>query len=831
MTLVRLCICVFVICGALQAAEVKPAADPAKPAEKLTAKGVEFFESKIRPVLTQRCYSCHSSQAKEVKGDLLLDTHDAVRKGGESGAAVVPGNPEESLLIQAIKHETYEMPPGDKLPDSVISDFEEWVKMGAPDPRTGKAAGSKKVSLAEARSFWAFRRPVQPAIPEVQDSKWPKSEIDRFILSKLEAKQLHPVRDADRETLIRRVYFDLVGIPPTPDQIDSFIHDTSSEAYSALIDRLLQSPQFGERWGRHWLDIARFGESSGKERNIPFPYAWRYRDYVIDSFNEDKPYDRFIREQIAGDLLQASTAAERNENLTATGFLAIGTKSLNERNREQYLMDQADEQIDVTTRVVLGMTVACARCHDHKFDPISQSDYYAVAGIFRSTEVLAGVQAGNNKTGYEGKFGSMSSGDAKPKHTPEQLEEIEKLQAELKEVRLRRQKLGSVNAAKLKGKASKKAQDAAERLNTRISRLEEQIKSLKTQSPTGGEPVMAVRDVAKPSNCRINIRGEVKDLGDEVPRGVPVVLAFDRTAKFDTDHSGRTQFASWLVNRENPLPARVMVNRIWAHLFGRGIVESVDNFGVLGDEPTHPELLDHLAIRFMSQGWSVKKMIKEIMLSRAYQMASVHQEAGYAADPDNRLLWRMNRRRLEAEAIRDSILAISGQLKLERPKGSLVEDNGAVEIGRRRGAVTQDYSTFAHRSIYLPFIRSRMPDMLTVFDAADPSLIVGQREVTTVATQALFMMNNPMVIQQATEAAKRVLYEAAANDQDRIRHAYRLILGREPSSEQRDRSLTYLREMERLIVDSSSTAEEKRLATWSSICQSLLASGEFRYVY
>jgi hypothetical protein len=425
----------------------------------------------------------------------------------------------------------------------------------------------------------------------------------------------------------------------------------------------------------------------------------------------------------------------------------------------------------------------------------------------------------------------MESGDIKPKHTPEQAAEIERLQDELREVRSRRVAVSSLKPAQLKGKAGKKAKESAERLDKRIDRLVEQLKQLKEQGASDGEPVMAVRDAPRPANCRINIRGEVKDLGDEVPRGVPVVLAFDRTAKFDTEHSGRTQFAAWLVSRENPLTARVMVNRIWAHLFGRGIVESVDNFGALGDEPTHPELLDYLAIRFMNQGWSVKKMIQEIMLTRAYRMGSFHQDAAYAVDPDNRLLWRMNRRRLEAEVIRDSILAVSGQLQLERPKGSLVEDNGSTEIGRRRGPTPPDYSTFMHRSVYLPYVRSRMPEVLTVFDVADPSLIVGQREVTTVATQALFMMNSPLVMEQAALTAKRVLYEAGTNDDDRIRHAYRLILGRGPSSAQRQQSLAYVKQMEKLLGDSASSAEEKRVAAWSSLCQTLIASGEFRYVY
>lgn len=816
-------------------------AEKKTPPEKLTAKGVELFESKIRPVLTQRCYSCHSAQAKEVKGGLLVDSRDALRKGGESGAAVVPGEIEESLLIQAIKHETYEMPPGDKLPDNVIADFEEWVRLGAPDPRVGGAAAGKKVPLAESRNFWAFRKPVAVAPPAVKDTAWPRSDFDRFLLAKLEAKQLHPVRDADRETLIRRVCFDLVGLPPTPEQIDAFLKDTASDAYSRLIDRLLQSPQFGERWGRHWLDVARFGESTGKERNVPFPYAWRYRDYVIDSLNKDKSYDRFLREQVAGDLLQASSASERNENVVATGFLAMGTKSLNERNREQYLMDQADEQIDVVTRAVLGMTVSCARCHDHKFDPITQADYYAVAGIFRSTEVLAGVQAGNNKTGYEGRFGSLESGEVKPKHTPEQLAEIEKLTAELKEVRAKRQAVANAisqnrkgtkgTKAKPKTKAGKKMGEAADRLDKRIATLEGQIKQLHEQGPTGGEPVMAVRDASKPSNCRINIRGEVKELGDEVPRGVPVVLAFDRSARFDTDHSGRTQFAAWLVSRQNPLTARVMANRVWAHLFGRGIVESVDNFGTLGDDPTHLELLDQLALSFMEQNWSVKKLIKQIMLTRAYQMASDHQDAAYAVDPGNRLLWRMNRRRLEAESIRDSILAVSGQLDLQRPKESLLKDNGATEIGRGKRKEGPDFTSFKHRSVYLPAVRGKVPEMLSVFDAADPSLIVGQRDVTTVATQALFMMNSPLVIQQSHATAKRILYESAADDENRVRQAFRLILGRGPTSQQRERSLEFIRRMEKLSAEGASPSAEQRLDAWSSLCQTLIASAEFRYVY
>jgi hypothetical protein len=813
-------------------------ATPAKEKEvKLTAKGVEFFESKIRPVLTQRCYSCHSNQAKEVKGGLLLDTRDALRKGGESGAAVVPGDVGESLLIQAIKHETYEMPPGDKLADNIIADFEEWVRMGAPDPRTNKTGSPKKVSLADARSFWSFKKPVRSTAPAVKNAAWPRSEIDSFVLAKLEASGLQPVADADRVTLIRRLYFDLTGLPPTPSEIDAFVSDRSSEAVSLVVDRLLESPQFGERWGRHWLDVARYGESTGKERNVAFPYAWRYRDYVIDAFNKDKPYDRFVREQISGDLLHTTSVAERNESLVATGFLAIGTKSLNERNREQYLMDVADEQIDVATRAVLGMTVACARCHDHKFDPIAQTDYYAVAGIFRSTEVLAGVRPGNNKTGYDGDFASMASGEAKPKRTPEQNAEIEKIADELKEARAFQARLKSVKEqaggkgakAKGKGPSIEKLKKAGQRIEQRISQLESQLEQAKETPAGGGIPVMAVQDSKNPANCKVNIRGEVKDLGPEVQRGIPVVLAFDRSSKFNTDNSGRTQLASWLVSRDNPLTARVMSNRIWAHLFGRGIVESVDNFGTLGDEPTHPELLDYLAVRFMENGWSVKTLIKEIVLSRTYQLSADHNEANYAIDPDNKMVWRMNRRRLEAEPIRDAILAISGKLDLKRPEGSLIQ-NAAVEIGRGKRP-EPNLANFLHRSVYLPYVRSRMPEFLTLFDAADPSLIVGQRDVTTVAPQALFMMNSPLVMEHATLAAKRILDQPSKSDDDRIDYAYRLIVGHYPTVEQRRRSLEYLANVQKLASESESSAESAKEAALASLCQTLIASAEFRYVY
>lgn len=797
-------------------------------AKELTAKGVEYFEKQIRPVLVQRCYSCHSSSVKEPKGGLVLDTRAGLRKGGESGAVIVPGNIEESLLIQAIKFEGLEMPPGNKLPDDVIHAFEKWVEMGAPDPRTGKPEASRKVNVAEARNFWSFKKPVKPQVPNVRDTSWPINDIDRFVLAKLEAKNMHPVADANRATLLRRLCYDLTGLPPTADQVIKFAGNGSQISFPAVVDHFLDSPHFGERWGRHWLDVARYGESTGKERNIAYPYAWRYRDYVIDSFNKDKPYDRFVREQIAGDLLPFKSAAERNENVIATGFLAIGTKSLNEKNREQYLLDVADEQIDVATRAVLGMTVACARCHDHKFDPISAADYYAVAGIFRSTEVLAGVRPGNNKTGYDGQYMKLSEGNG---YSAEQKKEMAKLADEMK---ADRDKLAQTTAALrfsgLKKDKKEKLKSEQDRLESRIKKHDKDMKAIRDNPGAGDEPVMAVHDSNKPANVQIRIRGEVKELGPEVPRGIPVVLATDRISKFETPQSGRQQLAAWMTSRDNPLTARVEVNRIWAHLFGKGIVESTDNFGSLGDDPTHPELLDYLAIRFMEQGWSVKKMIREIMLSRVYQLGSDHHAANYAVDADNHLLWRVNRRRLEAEAIRDSILSVSGLLDTNRPEGSLAKKFAGEEVGRGKAAAPKQNDVKC-RSVYLTIFRNSVPDILGVFDMADPSLIVPQREVTTVATQALFMMNSPFVAENTNATAKKLLAESGLKDTDRVIRLFLMTLNRPPTTSERTRSLAYLQEYEQLLDGKETPPLEKRVSAWASLCQTLMASGEFRYVY
>ena len=811
-------------------------------------KGLDFFEKKIRPVLVANCYQCHSASAKELKGELRLDTKQGTLKGGETGPAVVPGKPEESLILAALRHEDgVEMPPNKKLEDAVVADFTKWIEMGAPDPRRPNATTvGGKINIVEARKFWSFQPVKVPPPPAVKNEAWVRSAIDRYVLASLETKGLAPVADADRRTLIRRVYFDLIGLPPTPEEIETFASDSDPKALEKLIDRLLAMPQFGERWGRHWLDVARYGESTSKERNIPYPYAWRYRDYVYDSFANDKPYDQFVREQIAGDMLPAKTDEQRNEMLVATGFLAIGPRSLNNRNNEQYLMDQADEQLDVASRAVMGLSIACARCHDHKFDPIPTADYYAMAGIFRSTEVLSGVKRGNNKTGYEGEYAHLADTSAATKkevsaEDRKKLADLNRQLAEAKEEleRIRQQGKAKIAAAagdrpknKQQAKAAKKNKarkeiQLARRQEEVISDLQSQIDALQGKASAGGEPVMAVRDSKNPADCRINIRGEVNDLGDEVPRGYVRVLTFPQSPDINPEQSGRLQLAMWMTSKHNPLTARVMANRIWYHLFGRGIVETVDNFGALGEKPSHPELLDYLASRFVAEDWSVKKLIREVMLSRAYQLSSEHSDANYAADPDNKLIWRMNRRRLEAEAIRDSLLAVSGQLDLKRPAGSLTQSITGGEIGRRArtDGLLQDV-TF--RSAYLPMVRGLVPDFLNLFDVADAELVVGQRDVTTVAPQALYLMNSPFVLEQAETTAERLLAKTdLADDQARADYAFRLILGRPAQADEASAALEYIS----TCSSGEGNPQEQRLAAWTNFCQTLMASAEFRYLY
>ncbi len=835
-------------------------------AEKQSAAGIEFFEKNIRPVLVQKCYGCHSAESGKQKGGLSLDSREGIRTGGDSGHAVEPGNPKDSLLLHAMQYEDKEMqmPPqkeGGKLPDAVIANFEQWIRMGAPDPRdSAERAKMTPVAgmdwdLAKAKEFWAFQLPKVSPAPAVNDKAWPRSETDKFTLSALEAKGLKPVADADKSTLIRRVYFDLIGLPPRPDELDAFLSDKSPQAFEKIVDRLLASPQFGERWGRHWLDVARYAESTGKERNFTFPSAWRYRDYVVAAFNADMPYDQFVREQVAGDLYPHSSDEERNRQLVATGFLAMGPKGLNEKNKTQFTMDLVDEQIDVTTRAVLGMTVACARCHDHKFDPIPQKEYYALAGIFRSTETYYGTAGGKNRNGTS--LLPLAGGP-----TPEPAAAAPAAVAPTAPtIETRIQQLAAGNpkfAARLATMTPAQKRKAigkfADKLGTGATPLADTPAAASQPAPAiaanakgkknkknkgayaaapapipGQELCMGVLE-GRPMDTRLLVRGEIDQATEIVPRGFVTVMTNGQAPVIPSTSSGRKELAEWLTADSNPLIARVAVNRVWQHLFGNGLVPTEDNFGATGEKPTHPELLDSLAVQFMKDGWSTKRLVRSLVLSHTYQLSNAHDSFASEVDPDNHLLWRATQRRLDAEAIRDAMLTASGQLDATPPTGSLVSAVGDGYIGK--GINPDVFSNYASnkRSVYMPVVRDFVPDVLEVFDFAEPSLVVASRDVTNVPSQALFMMNDEFVRAQATAMAKRLL-ASPMDYSNRLNTAYQLALARTPTDAERKRADAYLlNEARALIPIKGGNKDEAALLSWSTFCQALFACAEFRYV-
>lgn len=817
--------------------------------ENPTASELEFFESKIRPVLAENCYECHSEEADKIKGELALDTREGLRRGGVSGPGVVPFKPDHSLLIEAVRYHDDEiaMPPknrGGKLPDTVIADLEEWVKMGAPDPRDGKSEITKKYDGQLAKDWWAYQPISNPAVPSIESTEWAKTEIDRFILAKLESEDLQPVRDADKASLLRRVFLDLTGLPPTPDFLAKFDMSDDPAVYERIVDWLLASPQFGERWGRHWLDVARYAETTGRDVNMTLPEAWRYRDYVVDAFNSDKPFDQFLREQIAGDLLAAKDEKKRAEHLTATGFLAIGPKGLNEINPRQFAVDLADEQIDAVTQAFLGMTVSCARCHDHKFDPITQADYTSLAGIFLSTETHFGTPGGVRARNagelipIEGEAGltvlgePMDSGEWKEKQRQQEM----------------------ILARRDEALATRRRGESAEgmsgfdivRMMTRAKQIEVEMAAY---NPDGSiKPrVMGVMDkptTAPPTdrgagrrriggpNAGPNIesgfeiiadsplfaRGDIEKERDEVPRGVPVFLAGGRRIDIADDTSGRLELADWIASPQNTLTARVAVNRVWYWLFGRGLVETVDNFGASGSTPSHPELLDYLARRFVENGWSTKSLIKDIVMSRVYQLDTVHAEENFQIDPDNKLLWRSNTRRLDAETIRDSMLAASGLLDKTPLKGSLIAEAGDGPVGGQRYMVLKEEEIAVangnKRSLYLPVARSVQPEVLAVFDFSEPSVVLGARDTTIVPPQALYLMNSDFVETQARALAERIMN--VSGFEQRFTTATRLTWCRDPYPEE--------------VAAARSLGSRNDIEAWTSLCRALFASADFLFI-
>jgi cytochrome c553 len=1098
------------------------------------ADDVEFFESKIRPILVDNCYKCHSATSKKLKGNLRLDTKEAMLKGGDNGPAIVPGNPEKSLLIQAIryKNEDLQMPPKEKLSDARIADLEAWVKMGAPDPRSGAAkpapatttttapaAAASAYDFATERKKWAYRRPVDPKIPVVRDHQWPQSDLDRFILAKLEEKNLPPTKPADKRTLIRRATFDLIGLPPTPEEIDAFVGDGSPDAFARVVDRLLASPHYGERWARHWLDVVRYTDSfdaRGIAGEADIPMAYRYRDWVVKAFNEDLPYDQFIMNQIAGDLLPAKKPQTFNaDGLVATGVYVIGEWGTGDADKEKMLTDIVDDQIDVTGKAFLGLTLACARCHDHKFDPIPTEDYYSLAGIFFSSHILpnpgqktAGsavlrlplaspqeldkrkqdqtrvaelgqqiekyldeqvglvarqeaakidaylaaawefkksIATGDKTTiadfaakralhpyalkqwvEFDGRTHAKSLSNfanningiaslsawhgADNADLPVALIHSGKLEAKFltvtlpprcvsvhptptgavavgwkspisgkvrlegrisdgdgvcgngvdwtttQELAVGRKALASgsignggmqrlaegTDAAKVQtvdvsagdviylsilpkdnnnscdttvveltitelngakrvwdlsadqmkladaGKSASgsdvwgfydlKNQPPATmpaNAQTVLAKWSDALKkpgdendlkaittevtqSLAKKDPQGGLyqtltdprgpfwagartdarhlPDQARRQIAKLQSERatlqqrldqpvpivhaiqeggtpqsmfpgiqdvpIHIRGRYDRLGPVAPRRFPRLIAGDKQKPI-TQGSGRVDLAKWIASSDNPLTARVMANRIWQHHFGEGIVRTANNFGKQGTPPTHPELLDWLALRFIDHGWSMKAMHRMIMLSATYQQSSLPDEKTYRADPDNLLLGRMNRHRLEAEALRDALLVVTDTLD------------------RTAGGPAQNDLNINRRTLYVMTIRSDRSNYRMLFDAADPVTIVEKRIDSTVAPQALFLLNHPFALAKTQALAKRVLAKKLTDDPARIDWLFRTLYARPPEANEID-----------LVMKALKTAHNGHddAAAWAEVCQILLCANEFIYL-
>ena len=850
------------------------------------AAALDFFEGKVRPLLVDNCFTCHSADTKP-SGGLRVDDIGGLITGGRKGPAVVPGKPEDSLLIKAITHAdgAPKMPPDAKLEPEEIAILTRWIAEGAvwPQHDLPEDFGQTPDHYEYLReSHWAWQPLQNPAVPAVDDAAWPRDDVDKFILAELEKRRMSPVADAGRVDLLRRVTFDLTGLPPTPGEIEAFLADESVDAFENVVDRLLGSTAFGERWGRHWLDVARYADSTGSARNLPYPHAWRYRDYVIDALNSDKPYDEFLREQIAGDLLPATSPAQKAEQLVATGFLALGVKDVNQRFKVRFEMDNVDEQIDTVTRAILGLTVSCARCHDHKFDPIPTADYYALAGIFTSTDLCAGLrnQMGGGGMAYYDTNLVLSLSATEPDEVASKAQ-IEAKQQELAEARKEFRKIRDGKDAKKKRADGKTNQMVARQ---KVNRIEAELLEL-TDPAAYGPVALGVRDAGAVSDTAIRLRGEAEQIGPVVPRGFLSLVDVPNARQVNPRQSGRLELAEWLSSPENPLASRVIVNRVWRHLYGEGLVTTVDNFGVTGDSPSHPELLDHLAQQFVDDGWSTKKLIRRLVLTRAYQLSSEATEAHLAVDPANRLLWRHTPRRLDGEEIRDAALAASGELDRTRPTQSPAKELKVREL-RNNGSEATEIAEAAlnsvHRSVYLPLLRGLTPTSLAVFDFAEQGMVTGRRETTTVAPQALYLLNDPFIRRQSLVLAELLLAQADAADADRITLAYLRTFGRTPDSVEIGQALDFLEAFEAALAtsfpaegiaqasipvandlrmrapveavkpeDAESdpdanpdaadqsdepaievvvTPRDARTAAWAGFCQALLGSAEFRYL-
>jgi mono/diheme cytochrome c family protein len=822
----------------------------------------DFFKEKVAPIFEANCVMCHGAGVQ--RSGLDLRSEEAALKGGARGPAVVPGNAEKSLLYRLVaRKEEPAMPMGtSKLSDAEIAVIAEWINGLSPKPvmamETIPTRQPGYSITAKDRQFWSFVKPSRPASPKVKDRRWARNEIDLFVLSKLEENGLRPNPAASPRELLRRVYFDLIGLPPSPEEMDEFLKNPSDAAYAKVVDRLLASPHYGERWGRHWLDLARYADSGGYEFDYDRPHAWRYRDYVIRSFNEDKPYNRFIIEQLAGDQLDGVDINTNPEALIPTGFLRNGPTVDNASN-EETRMDELDDMVATTSSVFLGLTVGCARCHDHKYDPIPQRDYYRMQAIFfpfqktdavmASKEEEAAYKARNKeidelirpyrrkiaeiekparekllaeKTEFHVRLAEMSSGFGDK--TREQFRE-ETAKRFAKEVNLQPEEIEAELSPEAL-KARKELQDEIDRIN-------------KTR-PKPLPAAMGVTDQADAGKAHLLKRGDWRNKGEEVEPGLPQVLVGN--VNLDPKNR-RRQLAEWIASADNPLTARVAVNRIWQYHFGKGIVRTPSDFGATGAAPSHPELLDWLAVEFMqptrreadspqSKGWSWKAMHRLILLSNTYRQSSQFNEQAAAKDPENRLLWRMNPRRLEAEPLRDSILAISGKLNREMYGPGIYPriDPDVVNTGSRPRwplDAKDDHATW-RRSVYIFVKRSVILPLIEVFDC--PATVVSGpvRAVSTVSPQALALMNNEFVLRQAGYFAERVAKEAGADKRAQVVRAFKIALSRAPNAKEIEWALSFLKSQAESYAQRKD--EKPEAAALRDFCHAVINLNEFVYL-
>ncbi len=767
--------------------------------------GVEFFEKRIRPIFVEHCLECHNSVKGKTKGGLDLVSREGWGKGGESGQVIQPGKPDDSLLVTAVRYwnKDLQMPPKTQLKPEQIADIIEWVKLGAPDPRTGAqpvaVASVKGVSVLEkGRNHWAFQPVKAQTPPTVKDTAWLRNDVDAFTLARMEAAGAKPAPDAEPRVLIRRVTFDLTGLPPTPDEVAAFEAESLRDpraAFRTLVDHLLASSHYGERWGRHWLDLARYADTCGNASDYPVPQAYKYRDYVIRAFNDDMPYDRFIREQIAGDLLPNAVTASGSElaPVVATGYLASARHFSGGAGEPHLTIEDA---IENTGRTFLGMSLSCARCHDHKFDPIANTDYYGLYGVFSSSVFP--------HPGSEGRSRPENLVPLIPKAevatTKKQWEEkIAALEAQAK----------AFDAEKATAEKEPDSPERKAKIETAVkaaNERREQRRILKETPPF--ETAYAISE-GTPADAKLQVRGDPKRLGEAVPRHFPTILG---GAPLSGEGSGRLALANAIADAKNPLTARVLVNRIWQHHFGRGLVSTPNDFGTRGQLPTHPELLDFLAQKLIASGWSIKAIHREILLSHTWQLSSKNPDH---TDPENQLWSRAERRRLDAESIRDALLSVSGTLDFT-PSGAHPFPPVHTWGFTQHNQFFATYDTKL-RSVYQMQQRLRRHAFLGLFDGADPNSSTAIRQESTTPLQSLFIMNDAFIHETAAAFSQRIT-QSASDDALRITRAFQTLYSRPPEPEEMQIAADYLTKF---------PAPDK---AWRSLGRAMLAANEFLYV-